>query len=53
MHMNEITYIQCVKCGVILCKETDAYRFSENGEPVCYDCIEEDTATDDQEAANI
>ena len=44
--MNGITYIQCAKCGAKLCKETDSYRFNENGEPICYDCAEEDTATD-------
>lgn len=51
MNMNEITYIQCAKCGVKLCKETDSYRFNENGEPICYDCAE-GSATDEQEAAN-
>ena len=50
--MNEITYIQCVKCGAKLCKETDSYRFNENGEPICYDCAEEDTATNAQEATD-
>ena len=50
--MNEITYIQCAKCGAKLCKETDSYRFNENGEPICYDCAEEDTATDAQEATD-
>lgn len=51
MNMNEITYIQCAKCGAKLCKETDSYRFNENGEPICYDCAE-DIVIDEQEAAN-
>ena len=34
-------YTHCSKCGCSLCKETDSYRFTANGDPICYDCDED------------
>lgn len=37
----EFHYCRCVKCGASLCKETDSYRFTADGKPICYDCAED------------
>lgn len=39
---SEFRFVTCVKCGAKLCVELDTYRFDENGQPICYDCAEEE-----------
>ena len=34
-------WVRCCKCGAKLNKDTDTYRFTSDGKPICYDCDEE------------
>lgn len=34
-------WVKCCKCGAKLNKDIDTYRFTSDGEPICYDCAED------------
>ena len=40
-------WVKCCKCGAKLNKQIDTYRFTADGEPICYDCAEEDPDNED------
>lgn len=48
--MPEFHHVNCCKCGARLCKEYDTYRFTWDGQPICYDCWEEGL---DEETGNF
>lgn len=37
----DFTWVKCCVCGHPLCQQTDSYRFTADGSPICYDCEEE------------
>ena len=46
-------WVRCCKCGAKLNKQIDTYRFTADGEPICYDCDEEDLDSEDADEKDL